>query len=140
MTAPDATRPGPFGLLHVATQALRFGAVGVVATLVHAAVGYGAVRLLGLPGLGANLVGFGIAWWVSFLGHYTFTFRGRANRMRALLRFVPHSLVMFGIGMAATALVSVQVTTLPQEALPVFGALVVPLLSFLSSKFYVFRV
>jgi putative flippase GtrA len=121
-------------------QIARFGLVGAAATGLHAAVGVLAVRQLGLDGLSANAAGFATAWWVSFFGHQVFTFQAQAARGRALMRFIPHSALMFAIGMSVTALVSLAGPQVSQAMLPVIGAGIVPILSFLSSKFFVFRV
>ena len=120
-------------------QVVRFGVVGVIATLVHASSGIAAVLILELNGLQANVLGFLIAWWVSFFGHHRFTFRAEADQQRALGRFVLHSVIMFGIAMGVTYIVSVGVPTLPQSFLPIVGALIVPVISFFSSKFFVFK-
>lgn len=123
----------------IAGQALRFGIVGVLATGVHAGVGALAVRGLGMPGLQASALGYLCAWWISFLGHYRFTFRSRQGLGAAFLRFVPHSLALFLLSFCLTALVALRGPELPQTVLPVLGAVLVPVLSFLSSKFLVFR-
>ncbi len=62
-----------------AWQVVRFGAVGVFATLVHAISGYITVSNFDLSGVQANVAGFLIAWWVSFFGHHRFTFRAIAD-------------------------------------------------------------
>ena len=121
-------------------QIARFGLVGVAATAVHAVIGVMAVRQLGFDGLSANAAGFAVAWWVSFFGHHVFTFQAQAARGRALMRFVPQSALMFAIGMSVTALVSLAGPHVSEAMLPIIGACVVPILSFLSSKFFVFRV
>lgn len=128
-----------FSYFDFVRQIVRFGLVGGLATVVHASVGYMAVTASGMSGLGANVAGFAVAWWVSFFGHHAFTFEGQANRTLSLMRFIPHSLAIFGIGMAVTAMVSLNVRGIPEAVLPVIGAGIVPIISFLSSKFIVFR-
>lgn len=122
-----------------AFQAIRFGCIGCVATLVHAGVGYVAVTQLGITGLQGNVVGYLFAWWVSFFGHHSFTFKSKSLRIDALLRFIPHSVGMFLVALSITALVSIMGPKIPEEVLPLIGAGIVPVLSFLSSKLFVFR-
>lgn len=120
-------------------QILRFGVVGGLATMVHASVGYLSVTLINLTGQQANLIGFGVAWWVSFFGHHIFTFERRANRRSALARFVLHSLVLFLIASAMTAAVRSVHPGVSDALVPVLAAFFVPVLSFISSKYFVFR-
>ncbi len=55
-------------------QALRFGCVGVGASAVHLGV-VSALVPLGLPPLFANVIGFAVAFQVSYYGHRSWTFR-----------------------------------------------------------------
>jgi len=91
-----------------AGQYLRFGIVGLGATLTHALSFVAAIELAGIAPLLANLVAFGIAVLVSFLGHFHWTFRragGAAPGLAALLRFVVvaltglvlNSLIVYGV-------------------------------------------
>lgn len=123
-----------------ALQAFKFGCIGGLATLIHAGVGYLAVTQMGITGLQGNVAGYLCAWWVSFFGHHAFTFQGKSHRMEALMRFIPHSVGMFIVSLSVTGIISVLSPAVPQSALPLIGAGIVPLLSFLSSKFFVFRV
>jgi putative flippase GtrA len=120
-------------------QLVRFGLVGVTATMVHATVGVVAVRQLGFDGLSANAAGFAVAWWISFFGHHVITFQAQAEPRRAFRRFIPHSALMFAVGMSVAAFVSLAGPHQSDALLPVIGACAVPILSFLSSKFIVFR-
>lgn len=120
-------------------QLIKFGFVGGVATFVHASVGYSSVAMLDLNGQQANVVGFCFAWWISFCGHYSFTFERRANRKDALLRFVVHSIALFLIASTITAALTSVVTSIGDSLVPVLAACFVPVLSFVSSKFFVFR-
>jgi putative flippase GtrA len=101
------TIPGGTGAALV-TQYLRFGIVGLGATLTHALIFVTAIELAGMAPLLANLVAFGIAVLVSFFGHCHWTFRraGAAGPgVRALVRFVVvaltglllNSLIVYGI-------------------------------------------
>ena len=68
-------------------QLLRFGLVGALATLVHMLIGATLIHS-GWPALGANPVSFVIAFVVSFMGHYGFSFSDQEvdRRLRWLYR------------------------------------------------------
>lgn len=70
---------------------MRFALVGVAATLTHALVLWALVSLAGLRPSGATLIAFAIAFGVSYLGHYNFTFR--SNK--------PHAVALPAFGFAA---------------------------------------
>ncbi|NWG46172.1 MAG: GtrA family protein [Alphaproteobacteria bacterium] len=104
MSGTDERGTGGRGtaLLHPETLAslVRFGLVGVGATLVHACVGLGLEKGLGQPALGANLLGFFSGFIVSYLGHYTFSFRSSAAHGTALPRFFAIAMVGLGLNQA----------------------------------------
>lgn len=57
-------------------QIMRFGIVGVIASLVHFTLVVLFVQLLHWQPLIANIVGFSVGVQVSYWGHRSFTFRG----------------------------------------------------------------
>ena len=117
-------------------EALRFGAVGGLATLTHAGLYLMALGLLA-PQL-ANLAGFVTALAVSYLGHACFSFRRDAgHRPGAPLRFV----LSAGLGFALNAgFVALATHGLGAPALGFWAiALITPALSFVLLKFWVFR-
>ena len=126
-------------LKHPALEIARFAMVGGAATLLHAITGFVAVASFGLGGMVANAIGFGCAWWVSFFGHHIFTFQGRARGRQAFVRFVLHSCMMFLIAQLVIAGLATHFVSLPDRFVPLVGAIIVPAISFLSSKFFVFR-
>nr|WP_321440049.1 GtrA family protein [uncultured Hyphomonas sp.] len=70
-----------------ATRIMRFGIVGVAATLTHALVLWLAVEFGGIRPTFATLLGFFTAFCVSYLGHYNFTFRSSEPHSKALPAF-----------------------------------------------------
>ncbi len=122
-----------------ALELIRFAIIGGTATFIHALCGYIAVDTFGFNGLPANAIGFGCAWWVSFFGHHLFTFKGRADPYKAFFKFVLHSLAMFLVALSVAAIVSQIFSFITENFVPVIGALIVPLISFVSSKFFVFQ-
>ena len=65
----------------------RFGIVGVAATATHAGVLWALVEFMNLRPSLATVIGFLIAFNVSYFGHYYFTFRSREPHRRALPGF-----------------------------------------------------
>jgi putative flippase GtrA len=61
-------------------QFLRFGGVGVLATLVHVSAYVVFVEKVGTTPIVANLLAFGLAVMVSFAGHAGWTFRAEFGR------------------------------------------------------------
>jgi len=79
----------------ILAQVLRFGLIGVLATLVHMVVGAGLIHF-GWAALVANVVAFGVAFVVSFSGHYVFSFAGHSATITgALRRFMVVALLGF---------------------------------------------
>lgn len=117
-------------LTHAPT--LRFGLIGMIATAVHAGVGYYAVLHFDVSGLQGNIIGYLLACWVSFFGHHVDHLGNKTQRLDALMRFLPNSLGMFMISLSVTGVGSVLNPSIPQEALPLMGAAIVPLPSLIS--------
>lgn len=122
-------------------QLSRFSVVGIGATLVHMAVFVVTIELLDLSAMNANLAAFLVAFVVSFVGHWNWTFWHGVQRQSVIvpmLRFAGVALVGFGLN--AAIVFSVTRTF----ALPYFWALIpmatlVPLCTFLLSRRWAFR-
>ena len=74
---------------------VRFGIVGVAATLTHVGVAQLSHVLLSQPPLLANVIGFLVAFAVSYGGHYHWTFESDLPHRRSLPRFLLVSLSAF---------------------------------------------
>ena len=100
---------------------LRFGSVGVLATLIHS--GAAAAGLLaGLPPLTANLLGFACAFAAGFFGHHRYTFRQNALPVRGpLVKYAAVSLGSFTAGQMLLSLLA------PEAGLPALAALLLAL-------------
>lgn len=125
---------------HVA-QLMRFGLVGGLATIVHALVYAGLTTwALAAPQV-ANLAGFLLAFSISLLGHYGYTFRDtRGNRSLAASswRLFLASLIGYALNAGFVHLVTAVAGADPRFAL-IFIVGVTPLLTYLVSRFWVFR-
>lgn len=119
-------------------ETLRFLITGVLATLTHAAVGYTLISTTEMLGPMANICGFLSAWWISFMGHFHFSFRGHEQGWAAARRFVAYSAMIFAVAHSLTVLVSTH-KVLGDELTPIIGAVLTPTVSFVVYKFIVFK-
>lgn len=127
-------------LPRLAPQLGRFGAVGVAATAVHAAIYSAATARAGVPVLSANFAGFAGAFLVSYFGHRFWTFAGaRPQAASSLPRFL---LVAF-LGLCSNTLIAwLLVTRLgwPAPSALIGILFVTPMLVFVASKYWAFAV
>lgn len=122
----------------VVREILRFGSVGAGATLVHLAGAWLANRGLGFQPFLANACGFAVAFTLSYLGHFYWTFGRQAGHARHLPRFI----VVAGVGYALTNLVVWLVTMrggYPFEAALAVILVVVPTSTWLLARIWAFR-
>lgn len=123
----------------VMTELSRFAVVGITATAVHFAVLVLAVEQLSVAPAPANGIAFLVALSVTYLGQSLWVFHDRSRHGTAqMLRFA----VSLAIGLAAnmaTMAVSVQVLGLGYQTGFVLGVVLVPALSFVINRFWVFR-
>ncbi|WP_167850996.1 MULTISPECIES: GtrA family protein [Tabrizicola] len=118
-------------------QLVRFGGVGALATLAHVMVALVVQAALSVTPQQANLAGFAAAIVLSYAGHARVTFGAPVKSGSQLVRFLVLSL----LGLGASSL-TVHVTTdlLGWGFLPALAAVavVVPTLSYLAMRFWVF--
>jgi putative flippase GtrA len=133
-------------LASFALQYVRFGLVGSAATAVHVVLFAVFFDALSMPSLQANLIAFTFAFFVSFFGHFHFTFRAgrvpeaepRLTRRRAMARFL--AVAMFGL-LLNSAVVWLIVERLAWSYVYalILMATVVPVTVFALSRFWAFR-
>ena len=119
-------------------QVLRFGFVGVAATLTHYIVALGA-SALHVPILWANAVGFVIAFFVSFCGHRHYTFADRDIPAGASFRrfaMIAIGGFFFSEGLLAALL---KLTTLSETAALTVALATTAGLNFLFSRYWAFH-
>ena len=114
---------------------LRFGLVGVTATLTYLAVSLLLVGAGWLPQL-ANIAAFAVGTAVSYFGHYLFTYRATGSHRRVSARFGAMTLVLVALCSA------LHEAALLAGAAPWLASLLVtfayPPLSFLINTFWVY--
>ena len=74
-------------------QLIRFGLVGLAATLTHAGILWALVEGYRMPATVATLLGFLVAFAVSYLGHFYITFRSERSHKRTLPRYALVALI-----------------------------------------------
>ncbi len=128
--------------LSIVQQGMRFGLVGIVATLTHVLIYIALVEATGTNPSAANAIAFVIAFAVSFVGHFRWTFATAhgANRRpwgRPLLKFTLVAL----FGFLLNALAVYVVTDVAQASYlyaTIFMLLVTPISVFLLSRLWAF--
>lgn len=120
-------------------QLSRFAVVGLAATAVHFLVLVIAVEAGSVPPAPANGLAFLVALSVTYLGQSRWVFHDRSKHGTAqMLRFAV-SLVIGLIANMVTMAVSVQLLGLSYQTGFVLGVLLVPALSFVINRTWVFR-
>lgn len=118
-------------------QIMRFGIVGVIASLVHFSCVVFFVQLLHWQPLIANIVGFSIGVQVSYWGHRTFTFRDSdASHRVAYPRLVT---LQAGNFIANEGLFSLFLSFhLPYQVALLIVLAIMPIFTFMISRAWVF--
>ncbi|WP_397473464.1 GtrA family protein [Pusillimonas sp.] len=126
-------------MLKLFKQISWFIATGCAAAFTHWLVAVLCVRELALDPLLANLAGWLVAFFVSFLGHYHFTFRHqRGPWVRAARRFFAVSALGFCINELAYAYL-LHVTAIRYDVLLAMILIGLAALTFILGRFWAFR-
>ncbi|MCI2809176.1 GtrA family protein [Eoetvoesiella caeni] len=116
-----------------------FVAVGCAAAATHWLVVVATVNWLGLAPLLANVIGWLIAFVVSFAGHYQLTFRQQhAPLFKAARRFFAVSALGFGVNEVAYAWL-LQATPLRYDVLLAIILIGMAFITFILGRFWAFR-
>jgi putative flippase GtrA len=120
-------------------QVSWFIAVGCAAAATHWVVAVACVEVLRAAPLIANIVGWLVAFCVSFSGHYRLTFRHQAQAWHvAARRFFCVSAAGFAVNEIAYAWL-LRRTTLRYDVLLALILVAIAVLTFLVSRFWAFR-
>lgn len=120
-------------------QLFWFVAVGCTAAATHWLVVVAVVDHVGLAPLLANLVGWLVAFGVSFWGHYQLTFKHqRAPLAQASVRFFAVSALGFSVNELAYAFL-LRVTTLRYDLLLALILIGIAIMTFILGRFWAFR-
>jgi len=121
----------------VILQLARFGIVGVAAMVVHWLVVVTIVPF-GMPELIANVIGFGVAFNVSYFGHHHWTFASTATAQSTFKRFLLVAITSFIINECMFSLL-LRFTALDYRVALAIVLIAVAGLTFVLSKLWAFR-
>jgi len=126
-------------LKKLAAQIGWFVIVGCAAAATHWIVAVACVALGHLAPLVANVVGWLVAFGVSFTGHYRLTFRHQhAPLAQAAIRFFLVSALGFAVNEAAYAAL-LKVTTIRYDVLLALVLIGIAGMTFILGRFWAFR-
>lgn len=119
-------------------QLFRFGVVGIVAAAIHFYIVISLVQTWSLEPLIANVFAFGIAFQISYWGHRLWTFSNTTTLHREAF---PKLMLIQIINFAANeSLFYVFLTlNLPYPIALLIVLTILPIVTFVSSKLWVFR-
>lgn len=117
--------------------AARFGFVGIIATAVHIMTVWILLEETAIAPVTANTLAFLMAFAISFAGNYLWTFRSPGNPRRAVFRFFVIAACTFAVN---TLLLSILVHQgwFSSVVSAICSAAVVPVISFIASRLWVF--
>ncbi len=116
----------------------RFAIVGVLATIFHLVILWYLMRNVNVNPISANFIAFGVSFVFSFLGHYFWTFDAGVNIINALKKFFLTSAFGFLINIITlSTLLRLELASDLKNA--IFSTLLTPFISFLVSRFWIFK-
>lgn len=118
-------------------QILRFGTIGVAATLTHICIALVLNEAFGVLPVWSNFIAFLTAWPVSYFGNFFWTFQTSMRHQRSLPRFAITAVA----GLLLSQLIVWFATDILGYSLRwalVPAVIIVPALSFLMSRYWVF--
>ncbi len=130
-------------LRHLKTETAsvgKFAIIGILATITHAVVAAGLLESELLTALPANLCGYLVAFWISFGGHYFWSFahlRQEGTATRSIVRFLIISVSGFALNSGILTL-WLQLTPWSDLAGLLISIAVVPALTFLAARLWAF--
>ena len=116
---------------------VRFGFVGIGATLLYAAIAWMLTAGARIGATPASLLAYALAALFSYLGHKRFTFRSAASHTPEVPRFVAASALGAGVA-AAAPLILTDRLGLPSMVAIVFTCVAVPVMNYLVLDLLVF--
>jgi putative flippase GtrA len=120
------------------SQAIRFGAVGLINTLVGLSAIYALKLFVGAGDVVANLLGYAVGVTVSFALNRKWTFAFQGDHWQASLRFVATMAMSYAVNLSIV-LVALHVFKLNSYLAQALGIPPYTIVSFLLCKYWVFR-
>ena len=116
----------------------RFGLVGLLATVVHIAIVWVLLALTNIVPVLANTLAFMVAFCISFVGNYLWTFRSPGSPRRAIFRFFVIAASAFIVNTLVLAFLVRQDWFSPVVS-AILSASLVPVISFFASRLWGFE-
>lgn len=133
---PDSKNPQR-RLYQLMGQLMRFTLVGGLAALLHYVVALQCSQWLDIAW--ANVVAFLVAFWISFFGHFYFSFQqGQRPNLAVLIKFCAVAISGFAINQAVL-LLQVQLTDWPLRFMLALAIVVSAGSTFVLSRVLVFK-
>lgn len=116
---------------------VRFGIVGVIATLVYFSTTFVAIEAFALTPVRASIVGQVTAMGVSYFGHSLFSFAVKTDHRTYLWRFLVIAALTFTMNGVVTWLLTDVLRVYYPIAVGIVG-LLIPLTNYVCNRFWVF--
>lgn len=118
-------------------EALKYGLIGVLNTVLTLAVIFALMHWFGVPPLAANAMGYLVGFANSFVLNRIWVFRSQAPVARSMARFVVSALIAYGLN-AAVIHIGVAHAGASKYWIQVVGAVVYTGCLFLLSRMWAF--
>ncbi len=116
---------------------IRFGFVGIAATVVYVGSSFAGIEVFGVPPVAASVLGQVLSTFVSYFGHAVFSFRVEPSHQLYLMRFLLISVLTFALNIIVTWLIADALGLSPRIAIAVVTVLI-PIANYLANRFWVF--
>jgi putative flippase GtrA len=119
-------------------QLIRFGLIGIVATIVHVLVALSFHHGYGLSPLWSNALAFITAWAFSYVGHWRWTFGANTEHAYSIPRFLVVAIGGFGLNQLIV-FVATAILGWPLWLALIPAMIIVPLASFVASRVWAYH-
>lgn len=118
---------------------IRYGLVGVAASVVHASISLALHKLLGIDPFWSHATGWFGGLFTAYFGHYHFSFKDNDAHTKRFPKFFLTALTGFTLHQGGVYLLVNQLQLdYSTQALPLL-MVSIPMVTFLMSKFWVFK-
>jgi putative flippase GtrA len=132
------TMPGRFDWIIEAGRIVRFGIIGIAATLIYVVAAFLAVEFGHLSPIAGAIIGQATSSLVSYFGHAYYSFVVTSGGYRTFLwRFLVISVLSFGINIATTWLLTFAMALSHRIAIMVV-AILIAVTNYLCNRYWVF--
>jgi putative flippase GtrA len=128
----------PLSLATELGRVVRFGFVGVCATLVYAAASLVAIEVFRFSPVLASMLGYCFSMGISYLGHVYYSFRVEPKHRLFLWRFITIAALTFGIAAVLTVVLTENLRLSHRVTIMIISV-VIPATSYLCNRLWVFR-